>query len=392
MRHPATGLILLALAGTAAAQDQQLGARAKAMGGSYTAFEDDPVLVWLNPAGIATQPDLVAVVYQTYTAYTRGRERGPGDTTVFTVEPEITLSDPPFWPSYLGVVFQVGEGDLAIGVCFAQPYLLNFSLDQVTDPAQTAFVPEAEVRQSFPRFRVAAATDFALRERGQPGFLGHVSVGLGLDVGTEHWEFNSPSAEESDSSSGLGWGLGLLVQLYDDGDSFRLNLGAAYQSAIEYDFEIEPDILPAFDMPQQLNAGLTAYVLPGTPLRLTFDLQWIEWSETAEDPFFPGFEKFDDALSYSLGAEVRLPVSARVTLYPRAGFRRFDAPWTDEDNLPMTGGYRLVLDTDDEVFNLFTFGLGIGWSSAGGKLRTVDVGADVGGDAVNVAAGVTFEF
>ena len=38
------------------AQDQQLGARTKAMGGSYTAFEDDPVSIWLNPAGIATQP------------------------------------------------------------------------------------------------------------------------------------------------------------------------------------------------------------------------------------------------------------------------------------------------------------------------------------------------
>ncbi len=29
----------------ALAQDQQLGARTKAMGGSYTAFEDDPVSV-----------------------------------------------------------------------------------------------------------------------------------------------------------------------------------------------------------------------------------------------------------------------------------------------------------------------------------------------------------
>ena len=32
----------LMLSSTAVAQDQQLGARTKAMGGSYTAFEDDP--------------------------------------------------------------------------------------------------------------------------------------------------------------------------------------------------------------------------------------------------------------------------------------------------------------------------------------------------------------
>jgi hypothetical protein len=36
---------LLALSAGAWAQDQQVGARAKAMGGSYTAFEDDPVSV-----------------------------------------------------------------------------------------------------------------------------------------------------------------------------------------------------------------------------------------------------------------------------------------------------------------------------------------------------------
>ncbi len=58
------------------AQDQQLGARTKSMGGSYTAFEDDPVSIWLNPAGIATQPDQFAVCYQTYTAYPVERSRG----------------------------------------------------------------------------------------------------------------------------------------------------------------------------------------------------------------------------------------------------------------------------------------------------------------------------
>ena len=35
--------MLGALPSPAAAQDQQVGARTKAMGGSYTAFEDDPV-------------------------------------------------------------------------------------------------------------------------------------------------------------------------------------------------------------------------------------------------------------------------------------------------------------------------------------------------------------
>ena len=48
-------LFVLVLATGASAQDFQVGARTKGMGGSYTAFEDDPTSIWLNPAGIATQ-------------------------------------------------------------------------------------------------------------------------------------------------------------------------------------------------------------------------------------------------------------------------------------------------------------------------------------------------
>lgn len=60
---------LAAAARAAFAPDQQLGARTKAMGGSYTAFEDDPVSIELNPAGIATQPNQMSISYQTDTTY-----------------------------------------------------------------------------------------------------------------------------------------------------------------------------------------------------------------------------------------------------------------------------------------------------------------------------------
>jgi hypothetical protein len=182
------------------------------------------------------------------------------------------------------------------------------------------------------------------------------------------------------------------VGLYDDVDAFKVNFGVAYQSAVRYAFEIETDILPAFDMPQQVNAGVTLYLLSGTPLRLTVDLQWIDWSETAEDPLFARFPGFEDALNVSFGAEYRLALSERIHLYPRAGFRRFDAPWEDEDDLPMTGAYRLVLDTGGERFNLGTFGFGLSWTNEVGKSRTVDVAGDAGGDSYNVAVGFTYEF
>ena len=45
IRSFAVPVVLVALASTAAAQDFQVGSRAKAMGGSYTAFGDDPVAI-----------------------------------------------------------------------------------------------------------------------------------------------------------------------------------------------------------------------------------------------------------------------------------------------------------------------------------------------------------
>src|SRR5262245_20824131 len=100
---PGTLALLLALTSAAAAQDQQLGARTKAMGGSYTAFEDDPVSVWLNPAGISTQNTSMSIAYQTYTTYPLARERDPNSNVETTsAEAETTFVDPAFIPSYLG--------------------------------------------------------------------------------------------------------------------------------------------------------------------------------------------------------------------------------------------------------------------------------------------------
>ena len=380
--------------GSALTQDQQLGARTKAMGGSYTAFEDDPVSVWLNPAGIATQPDQMSVAYQTYTTYPVEQKRGPGDTIDFSVHPTTSLVDPAVIPSYAGAVFQLGkpESPMAIGACFARPYHLKYAMDKMTDPLQTSFLPKNNVEQSFYRFRVAFAKDFRFRKTGEAGFFPHLAVGVGADVGFERWEFRQPTGDSIDTSTGLGFGAGLLVGVYDNAENLKVNLGVAYQSFVKYQFSIEPDILPAFDMPQQLNVGVTVYLLSGTPLRFTADFQWLDWSATAENPLFANQPRFEDAINFSIGAEYRIGLSESIFLYPRVGVRRFDAPWGDEKNLPMTGPFKLVLETKGEVFTIFTFGAGISWTTAEGKVRTIDAAGDVGGDSFNAALGYTHEF
>src|SRR5262245_59491033 len=103
MQRIVSAAIVLAMAGAAAAQDFQVGARTKGMGGSYTAFEDDPTSIWLNPAGIATQPDQLSIQYQSYTQYEPGNAVFKVNTDPGTAE--TGYIDPPLLPSYLGMVF-----------------------------------------------------------------------------------------------------------------------------------------------------------------------------------------------------------------------------------------------------------------------------------------------
>ncbi|MDP6959807.1 MAG: hypothetical protein QF645_13460, partial [Planctomycetota bacterium] len=270
------------------------------------------------------------------------------------------------------------------------PYQINYAADEILITGQTQFEPNSYIDQSLARFRLAFAYDFRLEESG---FFTHFSVGGGLDVGFVTWDFESPTVEEDDTATGYGFGLGLLSTIYDNFENLKINFGIGFQSAIQFGFSIEPDLYPAFDMPQQFNAGVTFYLLKGTPLRLTFDFQYINWSESAEQPAFEtDLPIFEDTLNLSVGAEYRIALSEDIYLYPRIGLRYLDAPWGDINDLPVTGRYRLVLDTNEERFKIFSFGTGISWTTEEGKIRTVDIAGDIGGDSFTAAVGYTHEF
>src|SRR5437870_1908459 len=159
MKIAAAVVLVLGLAGTALAQDQQVGARTKAMGGSYTAFEDDPVSIWLNPAGIATQVDAAALAYQTYTIYEiKIRSSGSGDHS----PAEYAWTDPAIIPSFLGVTFQIGSADSpqSFGLCFTTPFRLKFTYDDTTNPSVGG---DEIIDQVFYRIRAAYAYDIRFK-------------------------------------------------------------------------------------------------------------------------------------------------------------------------------------------------------------------------------------
>jgi long-subunit fatty acid transport protein len=398
-----TLLALLAMCSAVAAQDQQVGARTKAMGGSYTAFEDDPVSVWLNPAGIATQPDAMAVAYQTYTVYE------------VELTPAVNVGEDPFgrpatsWndggliPSYLGLVFHVGtpESPQSFGFCFTAPYQLRFPVSNTVDTD----VIGARFEQVFYRFRAAYARDFRFEPVGSEGFFTHLSAGIAIDLALSRLEFkefapdvvSGAALNEKSTDVGVGGGLGLLLGVYDNTRNFKVNLGLAYQSKVHFDFSISPWFASQFDWPNQYQAGLTAYLFEGMPLRITVDVQRIEWGRATADSNLPDGRNFEDLNNYSLGGEYALKMGSLipgVTLYPRAGIRRYDAPWqsTNPQELPAIRNRRMVIRPKQEVFTIGSAGLGIGWTSEAGKSRTFDFAFDFGGDTNNFALGFTSEF
>lgn len=390
---------LLLPAAAALAQDQQVGARTKAMGGSYTAFEDDPVSIWLNPGGIATQTDAGVISYQTYTLYDlkTGNAGSPSGT-----QSTLGWSDPAFLPSYMGVTFQLGTSDApqALGICLVTPFRLRLVYQPYDFTTGTSSPnPGLTVDQSFYRIRSAYARDFRFKP---DGWLTHLSVGVGLDVNVTDWTFTEFKAVNAgtdtatltvnDRNVGFGGGAGLLLGVYDNRSDFKVNFGAAWQSSANYEFSIDAVDVPLFDWPQQFQAGLTFYMLEGLPLRLTVDAQVIQWSSAVRHSLLPGVDSFRNVTNFSVGAEYAIAASERVKLYPRAGVRLFNAPWSDENNQPAVGLQRLSIDTKSGKFVIGSVGLGVGWANDAGKSRMFELGIDAGGDQPGFALSFTMEF
>lgn len=395
MKHTSLVLAVLLWALPALAQDQQVGARTKAMGGSYTAFEDDPVSIWLNPAGIATQPDGMSIAYQTYLFYEPTGESGAaGSGPPNRVPAEMGWSRPALIPSFIGVVAQAGTPDSpeAFGFCFTSPFRLKFpfsgappfgELDQALD-------------QTFYRFRLAYAKDFRFKE-GEGSFT-HMAVGLGLDISITDSEFSDFSSGGvgalSVSDMGFGGGFGLLLGVYDNTKDLKINFGFALQTKVPYEFSLGSTILPLFDWPQQIQAGLSFYLLDKLPLRLTLDAQFIGWADAIAESAVPGRDDFRDSVNFSLGMEYRVQTSGRYTFLPRAGVRLYRPPWEGQDkqDLPAAEDSVLFISNRSDSFLVASFGIGIQWANEGGKVRTVDLAYDTGNDAPGFAMGYSMEF
>lgn len=373
-------LTLLAAAAPAAAQDFQVGARAKGMGGSYTAFGDDPVAIWTNPAGTATQASQFAVSFQSFTQYEFGHLSDQIPTSV-RGDAEQGLLDPPISPSFAGVVVHLDGGenvDMSASIAYIRPFQIKYVYDffDPVDPLENVIT---QTDQQFSRIRAAFGMSFRLSDSA---WFRTLAVGVGLDFVYTHYKEVDQSPQPTrdsqvfeDSESSVGYGLGLLLTGYES-DQFRVDAGAAYNSGVHFHFDLDPIIYPVWDYPALASAGLAFYIGEGYPLRVTLDAQWIGWKDAVGKPD-PAFDSFHNTLSYSAGAEYRIKLNEKHRLFTRIGFKSYDTPWKDKNNLPAVGVSQLNIQTKGDRVEILTLGLGLYWTRKTPEGETKSSGIDL---------------
>ena len=371
--------VVLAAASAAEAQDFQVGSRAKAMGGSYTAFGDDPVAIWTNPAGTATQSSQFAISYQSFTSY---EFTSLSDTIPASVrgDAEQGLLDPPISPSFAGVVVRMGEGDveMAASIAYIRPFQIKYVYNYF-DPNLVSENVITQTDQQFSRIRAAYGVSFRLSDSQ---WFRTLALGAALDFVYTHYKEidQSPDVDRDsqtyeDSESSVGYGLGILITGFES-DSLRVDVGAAYNSKVDFSFDLDPRIYPVWDYPALTSAGLAFYIGEGYPLRVTLDVQWIGWKEAVGAPD-PGFEGFHNTVSYSAGAEYRFKVGEKHRLFARAGVKSYDTPWRDKNNLPAVGVSQLNIETKGDRVEALTLGLGLYWTRKTAEGETRSNGLDL---------------
>jgi long-subunit fatty acid transport protein len=381
-----------------ALQDFQVGSRAKGMGGSYTAFGDDPVAIWTNPAGTATQNSQFAITYQSFTQYEADR-LGNTISLAATGDPEQGLLDPPISPSFAGVVVHLGDSDLdmAVSIAYIRPFQIKY-VYKFNDPdpiAPTDLLTQTD--QQFSRIRAAYALSFRVSDSP---FLRTIALGVAIDFVYAHYkeiDQNPDPLRDSqifeDSESAFGFGVGLLLTAVET-DTFRMDVGAAYNSSVDFHFGLDPQIYPVWDWPALASGGFAFYLGDGYPLRVTLDVQWIGWQSAVGTPA-PGFDTFRNTVSYSFGAEYRFKIGEKYRLFTRAGVKSYDTPWKSAANLPAVGFSQLQIGTKGDRLEILTLGLGLYWTrkTSDGETRSngIDLAVELLGET-NFLFGLGFTY
>ncbi len=257
-------------------QQNQHGARAKAMGGAFTAVANDPSAIYWNGAGL-TQFSGTKLMIGTHILAPASTFRGVAPSTEYSyMESQI------FTPTHLFISHTLDNG-LAFGLGFTQPFGSGTKWGEdwvgryiATQTKLQTFVLLPTVAYEFyDGFSVSATFVYSwanvLIERmiTQYPFEGDAKVSL-----------------EGDASSAFGYNFGLMGKPTD-----WLTLGVSFRSEVEYNFEgtatttgsdvlaanfPQGDIAATLVTPMNITGGIAVDLTDR--LKISMDYQWVGWS------------------------------------------------------------------------------------------------------------------
>ena len=345
----AAGILLLTLSGQAFAGGfniYEMGTRATALGGAFTATADDASAIFYNPAGLAWQDSAwevsgnVSLIMpgSKYTRATGTEVLYPGDAVAET-------ADAVFPPTGLYASYKMKDNPWAFGLGFFTPFGLGVKWDSPETFAGRPLATDSEIQGYY----VSPLVTFAVNEQ--------LALSAGLHVVKTHLRLERyvtlPLGQNVGSftlEGSSGWSVApAAAVMYRPNE--KLSLGVNYKGGVKNEFRDQDADLEFFSgstgISSKVSADLEFPTLIAGAVRyditpkfgLEFDLVWFQWSvfDTIELDFdFDAFdtileENYEDVFQYRAGAEYQLAEEWRLM----AGFVYDNSPQPIESVSPL---------------------------------------------------------
>jgi long-chain fatty acid transport protein len=363
----AAGILLLTLTGQAFAGGfniYEMGTRATALGGAFTATADDASAIFYNPAGLAWQDSAWEVsgnlsLIMPMFKYTRAT----GTEVLYSGDPASETENAVFPPVGLYGSYKMKDGRWAFGLGFFTPFGLGVKWDKPETFAGRPLATDSEIQGYY----ISPMVTFAVNEQlalsvGLHAVKTHLSLKrfVTLPLGQNVGEFQLQGNSE--------WAVGAAAgAMYRPNE--KLSLGVNYKGGVKNAFKDQDADLTFLSGAPGISSGVSGDLKFPTMIAgavryditpkfgLELDLVWFQWSvfdEVKLDFDFDAFdtvleENYKDVVQYRAGAEYQVAEEWRAM----AGFVWDNSPQPIESVSP------LLPDADRQDYSFgFTWGPG----------------------------------
>lgn len=257
-------------------QQNQHGARAKAMGGAFTAVANDPSAIYWNGAGL-TQLSGTRIMLGTHLLTPSSTFRGIAPSTGYSY-----MKSQLFTPSHFFASHNFDNG-LAIGLGFTSPYGSGTKWNEdwvgryitTETKLQTFILMPTVAYEVFDGFSLSASFIYSF-----------ANVLIERMIPQYPFEGDAKISLEGDENFAYGYNFGLLYK-----PAKWFSVGASFRSEVEYGFEgtatatgspqlvdrfPKGDISATLVTPMNIVGGIAVDVTE--QLKLSADFQWVGWS------------------------------------------------------------------------------------------------------------------